>query len=196
MRRILIAVVMCGAVAVVAPTLAVAAHHRAHHHHARHHRSTRRHSQVRHASFVRQDGGQPSSSGQAGTVSMFTDNGDGTGVLTITLSDGTTTVTGNVTNDTELECMASNTSQQGGDTSGDGSGDSNSSGGGDQGSSGSSGDSGDTGDNQGDGGDGQGDNGAQMCSTSSLTPGTPVAEANLEITSSGAVWNKIVLITS
>jgi endo-1,4-beta-xylanase len=146
----------------------------------------------------------------AGTVTSF-DNG----VLTITLNDGST-VSGAVTNDTELECTAPSSSTQGdegndngdnGQNSGDdnsgddnggqNSGDDNGSGGGDNPTA--SGDDGDNGSAQSgddDGGnDDQGD-GGQMCSTSSLTPGASVAEANLEVTSAGAVWQKVELITS
>lgn len=192
MRRILIALVMSGAVVVAAPAVATAEHHRAHHHHARHHRSSRRHSRVRHESFGRRDNTQPGSSEQAGTVSSFTDNGDGTGVLTITLNDGSM-VTGTVNNNTELECMSSTAGQQGDDNDGDDNGGSNNSG---DDSQGSSGDSADDGGGSGDDNGGSGDdNGGQMCSTASLVTGTPVAEANLEITGSGAVWDKVELIT-
>ena len=222
MRRILIALVMSGAVVVAAPTGALAVQHHSRHHHARHHRSSRRHSRVRHKSFGRLDTQPSGTSSQAGTVSMFTDNGNGTGVLTITLNDGST-VTGNVTTDTNISCMSASASQQGDDqgdngdsqggtgddqgdsgsssSSGDDQGDSGSSSstGDDQGNGGTSGGSGDdnggSGDDQGDNGDDQGDNGAQTCSTASLTPPTPVAEANLEITSSGAVWTSVELIT-
>ncbi len=202
MRRILIALVMSGAVVVAAPTGALAQQHHSRHHHARHHRSSRRHSHARHESFGRRDNQPSGTSSQAGTVSMFTDNGNGTGVLTITLNDGST-VTGNVTTDTNIECMSASASQQGDDQGESGSsgstGDDQGGSGDDQGDSGTSGGSGDdnggSGDDQGDNGDGQGDNGGQMCSTASLTATTPVAEANLEITGSGAVWTSVELIT-
>lgn len=207
MRRILIALVMSGAVAVMAPAVAMATHHRSHHHHHS------RHSRIRHSHFVGKDGTQPGSSGPAGTVTTFTDNGNGTGVLTITLTGGGT-VTGNVTADTELLCMSSSATTgdgQGdtGDDQGDnggsqgttgddqGSGDASdwSGPGGDQGSSGGS--QGSTGDDQSDGGDQGGDDqgDAQLCTTSALATSTPVSEANLEITSAGAVWDRVVLIT-
>jgi hypothetical protein len=214
MRRILIALVMSGAVLVAAPGAALAQHHHARHHHARHHarhHRSRRHSRVRHFGRRAQDpSGNPS--GQAGTVASF-DNG----VLTITLNDGST-VSGAVTNDTELECTAPGTTTQGED--GD-RGDDNSTSGDDNNPSG---DGDNRGENSGDRGDDNGtdntangdddtangddnaangeDNGEndnenqQMCSTSSLTPGTPVAEANLEISGSGNTWKKVELITS
>jgi hypothetical protein len=211
MRRILITLMMSGAVLVAVPGAALAQHHHARHHHARHHarhhRSSRRSSSVRHERFGRRSQDQPGSSSQAGTVTSFTDNGDGTGVLTITLNDGST-VTGNVTNDTNLECMTPNSSQQGDDNdsgddnassdnqgddnaSGDNQGDDNASGDNQGDDNGGNGD--DNGDNGGDNGNGDG---GQMCSTSSLTPGTPVAEANLEISGSVSTWQKVELVTA
>jgi hypothetical protein len=101
-------------------------------------------------------------------------------VLTITLNDGST-VSGGVTNDTELECTAPEDTQT---TSEDGD-----SGGGDQ--------SGD-GDNS-----GSDDNQAQenesdaesSCSTANLTPGAVIHEAELRITSAGSVWSKVDLVS-
>jgi hypothetical protein len=188
MRRILIALVMSGAVVVAAPTEALAAHH-----HARHHRSSRRHSRVRHERFGSADTSQPGSSGQAGTVTSFADNGNGTGVLTITLNDGTTMVTGTVDNNTELECTSSSSSQQGEDTGDNG--DSNANSGDNNASDGGGGSGDDNGGNDGNDNGDNGDNGAQMCSTANLTPGTSVADAVLEVTSSGAIWDKVELIT-
>jgi hypothetical protein len=201
MRRILIALVMSGAVLVAAPGAALAQHHHARHHHARHHarhHRSRRHSRVRHFGRRAQDpSGNPS--GQAGTVTSF-DNG----VLTITLNDGSM-VSGAVTNDTELECMAPGSTTQGED--GDRGDDNNPSG--DDNNADNSGDRSDdngtdnatSGDDNAANGDDNGDNdndneNQQMCSTSSLTPGTPVAEANLEISGSGNTWKKVELITS
>src|SRR5437660_1227867 len=71
-------------------------HHRRHHHHARIER------------FGRDITSAPMSSNSAdnaGTVQSFSN-----GVLTIMLSDGSS-VSGAVTNDTELECMASDQGQ-------------------------------------------------------------------------------------
>lgn len=193
MRRILIALLMSGAVVVAAPTGAMAAHHRSHHH-ARHHARShaRKHSRLRHERFGSRDQNQPGNqSGPAGTVTSFAN-----GVLTITLNDGST-VSGNVTDQTEIECMSSTASQQG-DDGNDNNDASNQSGDGGQG--GSSGGSGDDNGGNGDNGDDNGDNGdngnGQMCSTAALTTGTPVAEANLELSGSGAVWNRVELITS
>lgn len=195
MRRILIALVMSGAVVVAAPTASMAQRHHSRHHHARHHarhRSTRHRRRERFGHWDENGSAQP-----AGTVTMFTDNGDGTGVLTITLNDGSM-VTGNVTKDTELECTTSNSGQQGDDNGdNDGNGDNNANGGDDNANGGDNNASDDDGGNGDDnGGNGDGDNGAQMCSTASLTPGASVADAVLEISSSGAVWKKVELITS
>ncbi len=113
MRRILFTVLASAALVVAVPTVALA---RNGHHHARHH-----HSRVRHLTFKahRNDvSGSPTTSGSsgttsgstseptAGTVTSFTNN-----VLTITLSNGNT-VSGDVTNDTELKCE--NPAMQGG----------------------------------------------------------------------------------
>lgn len=185
MRRTLITLVMSAAVLVAAPSAALAAHHS--HHHARHHRA-RRASHIRHRQFGRADTTQPGNSEQAGTVASFAN-----GILTITLNDGST-VSGAVTNDTQLSCMAPDSTSQGDDESG--SGDDSSNSGDDNGdSSSTSGD--DNGDNSSASDDDNGgDDNAQMCSTADLTPGTPVAEANLEVSGSGATWNSVDLITS
>jgi hypothetical protein len=116
-------------------------------------------------------------SDNAGTVQSF----DGT-KLTILLADGTTTETGIVNNDTEIECEAADMSSpsqtsfhrddQGGDNSGPG----------------------DQGDNNDQGDDDN--NEAQNCDTSALTPGAIVHEAELRLSGAGAVWDKVELLTS
>lgn len=187
MRRTLITLVLAAAVMVAAPSVVLAAHHG--HHHARHHRAHRTHHRrhhVRHRQFGKADptwsGGSPS---QAGTVTSFSN-----GILTITLNDGST-VSGAVTSDTQVNCMAPDAQDNQGDDNGDNnSGDDN----GDN-SSNSGDDNGDNSSNSGDD-NGGGDDDAQMCSTADLTPGTPVADANLELTGNGAVWNEVDLITS
>lgn len=187
MKRTLVTLLMSAAVAIAAPSVALATHHK--HHHSRHHHSARTHRGVRHKRFGKSDQGPSSNSQQAGTVTSFAN-----GVLTITLNDGTT-VSGAVTDQTELDCMApaQNQGDNGGDDNGGAMTNSRNDGGG--GSSSGSGD-----DNGGDSGSGDdnggGDDGNQMCSTAALTPGTPVAEANLEISSTGASWDKVELITA
>lgn len=197
MRRILIALVMSGAVVVAAPSTSMAQRHHSRHHHARHHarhRSTRNSRRERFGHWDQNGSARP-----AGSVAMFTDNGDGTGVLTLTINGNA--VTGNVTNDTQLECTSANSAQQGDDNGdNDGNGDDNANGGDDNANGGDNSASDDGGgngdDNGGNDGNGDGDDGGQMCSTASLTPGTMVADAVLEFTSSGAVWQKVELITS
>lgn len=188
MKRTLITLLMSAAVAIAAPSVALATHHK--HHQARHHHSARTHRRVRHERFGKSDQGQPTNTQQAGTVTSFTND-----ILTITLNDGST-VSGAVTNDTELECMAPEQQNQG-DNDGDDNGGAMTNARNDQGGGSSSGSGDDNGGGSGSGDDngGSGD-GNQMCSTASLTPGTPVAAARLEISSTGSSWDKVELITA
>jgi len=177
-RRVMFTVAATVLMAGAVPASALAHHHK---HHSRHHARIRRFGDQNTAPT------STSSSDNAGTVQSFEN-----GVLTIALnpppgSTQSSTVSGTVTNDTELECMAP---EQTSTTHADGDG-----GGGDQ----SSGD-----ENQGSGGDDQGDNDqgedqnedeAMNCSTSNLTPGTVVHEATLRIGGSGAVWQKVELVS-
>ena len=106
----------------------------------------------------------------AGTVVSFTG-----GILTIMLNDNST-VSGMVTNDTEIECqtMENDVARDGGPGSGD---------------------HGDGGDNQGgddQGGDNQGEDG-QSCALTALMPGTTVDGAELQLSGSGATWTKVEL---
>jgi hypothetical protein len=164
----------------VAPATALARHHHRRGHHARHHTRVR---VRRFGTEMPAQGGSTGSSGQsaqssdqnAGMVASFTN-----GTLMITLNDGST-VSGKVTPDTELKCDgAESTSMQREDDRG--------------------GDNGDRGGDNGQGDDddnnaGEGENG-QSCSTADLTPGTTVREAELRISSAGATWDKVELITS
>ena len=120
-----------------------------------------------------------------GTVASFTEDspGSGTGVLTITLNNGSTE-SGRVDQNTEIECRAPeqagrNERDGGGDTSGDNSGDNSGPGGGDEG------------DNSGPGRDG--DEHSQ-CSAADLTAGTPVHEAELQGSGSSAAFEKVELV--
>ena len=173
MRRILLSVVACCAVIALVPASALA-HGR---HHKRHHRA--HHARVRHEHFGSQ-GNNQNKQGQnpsptAGTIQSFSN-----GVLTIALTDGST-VSGKVTNDTRIECQAAETSSgnsgwhshhHGGDNGG-----------------------GDNGGNN-DQGDDDNDHAAQTCDTSSLTPTTVVQEAELKVSSAGAVWDKLDLMSA
>jgi hypothetical protein len=148
-----------GALVVAMPATAFA---RAHH---RHH-----HSRIRHEHFGSANDTTSSSSDTAGTVSSFSG-----GVLTIQLNGGST-VSGMVTNETELGCESASTQTQTGD--------------------GDSGDDSSTDDSSSDdgGGDSSGED-AQMCTTANLIPGTVVQDAELNISSAGAVWHEVDLIT-
>ena len=207
MRRILVTVAAATTILAVTPGLAMAhKHHRRHHrsHHAAqvHHRRSSHHRQVRHERFGKASTSDQST-GTAGTVTSFEN-----GVLTITLTDGST-VSGAVDNSTEIECTAPANMQNSGDNDGDDNGGSNQgedNGGSNQGED-NGGNQGDAGDDQGDNGDNQGDNGdnqgednnednAQMCDSSSLTTGTPVSEAELKVSSAGAVWQKVELMSA
>lgn len=144
-----------------------------HREHARHHE--RRHHERRHHHKVRHEriGSDPAGSaeeGTAGTIASFTG-----GVLTITLNDRST-VSGQVTADARIECEAAEPGEMQRDDNG-----------GDGGDRGGQGDQGDRGDDRGDQGD------EQQCSTDALKSGTAVQEAELKISSAGAVWDEMEL---
>jgi hypothetical protein len=174
MRRILFTMLACTALFVAVPTAALAHHGR--HHHKRHH-----HARIRHETFIgRHDAsgtaGSPSDTTEptAGTVTSFANN-----VLTITLTNGSK-VSGDVTNDTEVNCEGPDNSDNGveqddmvrdnGPTGGD------------------EGDQGDDNDDQGDQ--------AEDNDTCTLTPGMAVRKAELKIDGSGASWEEVELISS
>ncbi len=177
MRRILLSVVACCAVIAFVPASAPA---QGHHHKRHHHRG--HHARVRHFGDDQNQNNPGAGQNQdqtAGTVQSFSN-----GVLTIALNDGSM-VSGTVTGDTEIECQAPDRSsvmqshdRHGGDNGG--------------------GDNGDN--NQGDDDNGQGDDNnegaAQTCDMSSLTPGAVVQEAELKISSAGAVWDKVELVSA
>jgi len=171
MRRILLLAVGVLTLALAVPSIASAhgRHHRHRHHHAKAH-----HARVEqfHGSMNTDPAG-PAGPGDAGTVQSFD-----SGVLTITLADGSV-VRGNVTSDTEINCMGpqAQASRDGGSSD-----------------SGSGDDQGDQ-EDQGQGDDDQGDQQGQAptCDTANLTPGTPVHEAILKIGSTGATFKLVVL---
>jgi hypothetical protein len=182
MRRVFFTVMASVAVFAFVPASAMARkHHRHHRHHHRHH--VRAHARThKFGSFTAPGTTTPTTPGSTGTAGTVTSFDPTTGQLVITLADGTTTETGMVTSDTEIECqsMGDGSSSMGedgdgGQSRGDGPRDQN--GGGD--------------DNGNDGGDDQGE--GQSCSTANLTSGAVVLGAELRIDSSGAVWEKIEL---
>jgi hypothetical protein len=168
MRKVLLSVVACCAVIAIVPASALAHgdHHKRHHHRGHH-------AQVHHRQFGSDQLGVNNQDQNAGTVQSFTG-----GVLTIALNNGQT-ISGQVTGDTEIECEAVENDmsslrshdRHGGDDNGD-----------------------DNGDN--DQGRGDDDNDNAMCNSSDLTPNTVVHEARLRISSAGATWDKVELVTA
>jgi hypothetical protein len=199
MRRFVFTLAATGLLFVFAPAGAFARHH---HHHGQRHSSRSHHVRIRRFGDVSGQSTTTSSPDNVGTVASFTN-----GVLTIQLNDNST-VSGTVTNDTEIECTASGQSQsirEDGDTSGDDQGDQSSSGddqGEDQGST-----SDDQGEDQGSTSDDQGEDqgstsedqgedqneATSSCSSADLTPGKVVHAAELRITSAGKAWKKVEL---
>jgi hypothetical protein len=183
MRKVLFSVLVGVAVLALAPAAALA---RGDHH--RHHRKHARHARIRHDRFG-SDQSQPTAPGaaqDAGTVQSFNNQG----VLTILLNDGST-VTGRVTNATELKCEAGPADEMNREhgrrgAEGDRSGNGDRNGNGDQGDDQGRDDQGD------DQGEDQGE-GAAMCSTANLTPGAVVREAELTVSTAGAIWNQVEL---
>jgi hypothetical protein len=166
MRRTTITLTAALALLVIAPSGALA---------SRHHRHHRRHHHARIERFGTAIGAPTSSSSAdtAGTVQSFNN-----GVLTIMLNDGST-VSGAVTNDTEIECEAADTMMSAHEDGG-----------------GTDGTSGDTSSGDGVSGDNEAENENEVemnCSTANLTPGTVVKEAELRISSTGSVWKDLEL---
>jgi hypothetical protein len=143
-------------------------------HERRSHRHPVRHARIERFGHV--NATSPSSSDNVGRIQSLTG-----GVLTIALSDGST-VSGAVSGDTEVECMA----QMQDDISRDGSGDHRGSGNDHQGG-------GDQGDDGGSDSTGDGAQGENNCSMADLAPGATVREAELRISGAGRIWRKIEL---
>jgi hypothetical protein len=179
MRRMLFTLLASVAMLAFGSASALAKTHHGSHHRARHH-----HVLVRHEHFGTSSSGQqsapaapvspPAAADTAGTVDSFAG-----GILTIKLTSGSL-VSGMVTNDTEIECsmaqppdtMQTNDRQDGGGDNGQG----------------------DNGQGEDHGGGGQnGDNDQQNCMSTALVPGATVSEAELRISSAGAVWDKVEL---
>jgi hypothetical protein len=182
MKRILLVAVSSSALALAGPAIASA-----HHHHGKHHK--RHAARGRVLDFRASAPATPSSPAtpsteSAGKVASFKE-----GVLTITLTDGTS-VSGKVTEQTEIHCTPA-TPPAGGDDGDDVAG----SGEGDEASSSES--------SSGDGSHhdahaawsgGGSDEGQASCTTAALVPGALVREAELSISSAGSVWDHIDLI--
>ncbi len=193
MRRMIMTAV--ATVSLAAPSAALAhngEHHRAgerQHHHRGHHRHA--HVLAFHAqapassnSTTSPSATPPVSGDSAGTIASFTN-----GVLTITLNDGSS-VSGKVTERTEIECPAPSASAA--DFSGHDSGDDNGfDGRGNDSSSGPGPSDGQHGDCPGH--DDNGHDAAEHCTSAALVPGASVKEAFLSVSSDGATWVKVEL---
>jgi hypothetical protein len=199
MKRTLLTTIASSLLAFAAPAVASAAHGK-HHHGARHSSAHKRHAKrARLVTFTPATApttapGTPStppatpSTETAATVTSFTN-----GVLTITLTDGSV-VSGKVTEETELRCQSA-TPPSG--TEGD------DQGGGDDQNGSESGEHGGPSpagivsrDFQGNNGHGGGDDeGDESCTTAALVPGAKIGEAELSVSSAGAVWEKLELIS-
>jgi hypothetical protein len=172
-------------------------HHRAserHHHHRGHHR------QAHVLAFHAQAPANPTSSGttspsptppssedKAGTIASFTN-----GVLTITLNDGST-VSGKVTEGTEIECAMPNA---GTPEPAPGTGSFGEREHGDDGHFDNSNDDSNSG-SDGHGDDGLGNEGedtqGEHCTSAALVPGASVKEAFLSVGNEGSTWVKVEL---
>ncbi|HEY2006559.1 MAG TPA: hypothetical protein VGG87_08910 [Solirubrobacteraceae bacterium] len=189
----------------VTPALARQHDHRAHerrHHERRHHERRHHHARIRHRTFgsaAGTSGTTSTSNDNAGTVSSFTN-----GVLTITLHDGSM-VSGAVNRDTKIECRGNGArgdqdpgDNDAGENAGERAHDARSGGGDSSGRDDNPG-AGDEaqGENDNPGDDDNNDNNndeMQNCSSSALTHGTVVREAELAVGSGGARWDKVELL--
>jgi hypothetical protein len=177
MRRIMFTILACTALSVAVPAVA-SAHNGQRDHHKRHH--------VRHEKFVGHRHDRDFGNDMvAGTVTSFTNN-----VLTVTLNNGNT-VSGLVTDNTEVKCENPADNDNNGDNDvehGDRVAD-HGPGGGDNGGNG--GDNGDRGDDNGNRGDDNDNN--NMCT---IAPGMGVRDASLRINGAGSFWDEVELVSS
>jgi hypothetical protein len=190
MRRIILTAVAAGALAV--PGAALASHNDEQHGHELHHGDrVAHHHRDRRVRVV--DFGEP-----AGTVASFAD-----GKLAIALNDGTT-VSAKLTAGTEIECRTAiaAAARDGGQGAGGDQGDERS----DQGDERGDGAQSSSGPGSGRQDAGRGDDGrdedgrddgaedeAEHCSPTALVTGAVVREAELSVSSAGAVWREVEL---
>jgi hypothetical protein len=180
MKKVLLIVVASAALIALVPATALAKHGDRRHHHRGHHDA-----RVHHRMFGHDEGNQGNDNQPAGKIVSFTN-----GVLTIMTNDGNT-ASGKVTNATELKCeqqepaeMQNHDRGRGGDSGGDN----------DRGDNNDRGGDNDRGDDQGDN-DNDNDEANEMCTTADLTPGAVVQDAELRISSAGAVWDEVELVS-
>jgi len=201
MRRLLLGAVAASLLALAGSATALAAHHgKRHHrtHHAARHRH--RHHHATGARLLRFGVAAFNTSGAATNPDASSDENAGTvksftgGVLTIKLADETE-VSGKVTEATRLECESA-TAQQGGqddDNQGDDNqGDDNQ--GDEQGTSGGDDHSGATAATASNDSGDDDEQGGEACTTEALVPNAVVREAELSVSSAGAVWEKVELL--
>jgi len=194
MKRIVTTAMALSMLTLAAPGMASAARGGRHHNRAHHAGAHARHSRHVHLLAIGATTSSPgTTSGSAGAPATPTSNESaGTvasyvnGVLTITLNDGTTTISGQVNENTEIGCRPATPpptpgSDQDGDEQGGAEG-----GGAWQGRDQQSGDHHD--ENQG------GDGNEEGCTPAALVKGAIVRRAELRLSSFGAVWEKIDLI--
>jgi hypothetical protein len=198
MKRMLLAAATSSMLALAAPSMASASAHHGKCHGRSHHACAHAHHArvINFGAPLSSSGTTPSgttptapSGDTAGTVASFTG-----GVLTITLNDKST-VSGKVTDQTELACeSAAPTEGSETDDNGDRNGDENSGGNGDDTAHSGQG-VGSMGDDMSSGHDGE-DAGQtpSTCTSAALVPGAVVREAELSIGSTGSVWKHVDLV--
>jgi hypothetical protein len=196
MKRILLTAVTSSLLALALPGVASAGHGKRHHHASSHKRHASRARIVRFGSLSLSSASGPTQTTPttptgtpAGKVVSFEN-----GLLTIMLADQST-VSGKVTEGTELQCHSASAATTGQDDQG----------GGDDGAGDESGehdgastqahasDVQDGQDQQGDD-DANADSAQQNCTTAALVGGAVVGEAELKLSSAGAVWEKVELL--
>lgn len=195
MKRLVISFAAAAALAVAMPAAGLAKHHHSSSHH--------KHGKGHHARLVRYGSLRTSPMGttgpgggdSAGTVTTYDSS---TGILTITLNDGTK-VSGKVTSQTQIECQSPQGASGASGATGDDDGTEAPEQDGAQGpttttpTAHESDDGAQGSDDQGDDNNDQGD-GSSSCGPAALTPTTGVQEAELKIGSGGAVFESVHLM--
>ena len=191
MRKLAIAS-LAGLLALSAPALAQARGHHTKHHQRRHHHT--------HVLFLRPASKSSTGTQGAGTQSQQAAGSVATfegGVLTVTLNDGTK-VTGKVTEQTEIKCEPGSELAHAADHGDEGGEDSLGSSNGNENQGRDDQGDGDQNDQNDQGDDDQNDQEEHgeppQCGTSSLVAGALVREAELRVSSSGAVFEQIELV--
>ena len=177
MKRIFLVAVSSSALALAAPAIASAHHHHSAKRHHKHHVARARVLDFRASAPATSAPTSPTTptTESVGKIASFKE-----GVLTITLTNGTQ-VSGKVTEQTEIHCPSTATP-----STNDGDDD-------DQGGSGDDQRSSTVAHESCNGDQGGGSDQQQSCTTAALVEGALVREAELVLTSTGAVWEKVDL---